>query len=88
LGRDFESSKKLLKNLFSLSNLLNNRKQTILSTLHDAEKQYKEATNKLGQAQILLQRAKVKADEITGNGLSQMERGKQELIHVANEDSK
>jgi F-type H+-transporting ATPase subunit b len=35
-----------------------------------------------------LQRAKVKADEIRVNGLSQMEREKQESIHVANEDSK
>jgi hypothetical protein len=35
-----------------------------------------------------LQRAKIKADEIRVNGLSQMEREKQELIHVADEDSK
>nr|AND47852.1 CF0 subunit I of ATP synthase [Sphagnum strictum] len=71
-----------------LSNLLNNRKQTILSTIRDAEERYKEATDKLGQARIRLQRAKVKADEIRVNGLSQMEREKQELIHVADEDSK
>jgi vacuolar-type H+-ATPase subunit H len=71
-----------------LSNLLNNRKQTILSTLCDAEERYKEAIEKLEQARIHLQQAKVKADEIQENGLSQMEREKQELIHVANEDSK
>jgi F-type H+-transporting ATPase subunit b len=35
-----------------------------------------------------LQWAKVKADEIRVNGLSQMEKEKQELIHVADEDSK
>jgi F-type H+-transporting ATPase subunit b len=35
-----------------------------------------------------LQWAKVKVDEIRMNGLSQMEREKQELIHVADEDSK
>ncbi len=35
-----------------------------------------------------MQRAKVKADEIRVNGLSQMEREKQELIHVADEDLK
>jgi F-type H+-transporting ATPase subunit b len=71
-----------------LSNLLNNRKQTILSTIRDAEERYKEATDKLGQARIHLQRAKVKADEIRVNGLSQMEKEEQELIHVADEDSK
>ncbi len=42
--------KSQIKNLLSLSNLLNNRKQTILSTIRDAEKRYKEATDKLGQA--------------------------------------
>jgi len=52
------------------------------------EEQYKEATDKLGQARIRLQRAKVKVDEIRVNGLSQMEKEKQELIHVADEDSK
>ncbi len=71
-----------------MSNLLNNRKQTILSTICDAEERYKEATDKLGQARIRLQRAKIKADEIRVNGLFQMEREKQELIHVADEDSK
>ncbi len=71
-----------------MSNLLNNRKQTILSTIRDAEERYKEATDKLGQARIHLQRAKVKADEIRVNGLSQMEKEEQELIHVADEDSK
>jgi len=71
-----------------LRNLLNNRKQTILSTIRDAEERYKEATDKLGQARIRLQREKVKANEIWVNGLSQMEREKQELIHVVDEDSK
>ncbi|CAM6042427.1 unnamed protein product [Sphagnum compactum] len=59
-----------------------------LLTIRDAEERYKEAIDKLGQARIRLQRAKVKADEIRVNGLSQMEREKQELIHVADEDSK
>jgi len=68
--------------------LLNNCKQTILSTIRDVEEQYKEAIDKLGQARIRLQRAKVKVDEIRVNGLSQMEKEKQELIHVADEDSK
>nr|UPM51624.1 ATP synthase subunit b [Takakia lepidozioides] len=71
-----------------LSNLSNNRKQTILSTIRDAEERYKEATDKLEQARTRLQQAKFKADEIRVNGLSQMEREKQELIHAADEDSK
>jgi hypothetical protein len=52
------------------------------------EKRYEEVTDKLRQAQIYLQRAKVKVDEIRVNRFSQMEREKQELIHVANDDLK
>jgi F-type H+-transporting ATPase subunit b len=71
-----------------LSTLLNNRKETILSTIRDAEERYQEATDKLNQARMRLQQAKTKADEIRVNGLSQMEREKQELIKAAEEDSK
>jgi len=71
-----------------LNNLLSNRKQNILSTINDAEERYKEATDKLEQARTRLQRAKVKADEIRVNGLSQIEKEKQELIYAADEDSK
>nr|YP_010715453.1 ATP synthase CF0 B subunit [Todea barbara]WDE24598.1 ATP synthase CF0 B subunit [Todea barbara] len=71
-----------------LINLLENRKQTILSTIRDAEERYKEATEKLKQARTRLQQAKVKADEIRVNGLAQMEREKRDLINAADEDSK
>nr|UFK63119.1 ATP synthase CF0 subunit I [Osmunda mildei] len=71
-----------------LINLLENRKQTILSTIRDAEERYKEATEKLKQARTRLQQAKVKADEIRVNGLAQMEREKRDLISAADEDSK
>lgn len=67
---------------------MSNRKQNILSTINDAEERYKEATDKLEQARTRLQRAKVKADEIRVNGLSQIEKEKQELIYAADEDSK
>ena len=67
---------------------MSNRKQNILSTINDAEERYKEATDKLNQARTRLQRAKVKADEIRVNGLSQIEKEKQELIYAADEDSK
>jgi len=71
-----------------LNNLLNNRKQTILSTINDAEERYNEATDKLNQARTRLERAKIKADEIRVNGLSQIEKEKKELINAADEDSK
>lgn len=74
--------------LLSLSTLLNNRKESILSTIRDAEERYQEATEKLNQARARLQQAKFKAEEIRVNGLSQMEREKQELIKAADEDSK
>nr|QWW93175.1 ATP synthase CF0 subunit I [Lunularia cruciata] len=72
----------------SLSNLLKNRKLTILNTIQDAEERYKEATDKLNQARTRLQQAKLKADDIRINGLSQMEKEKQDLINAADEDSK
>nr|QWZ47646.1 ATP synthase CF0 subunit I [Plagiomnium acutum] len=71
-----------------LNNLLSNRKQTILSTINDAEERYNEATDKLNQARTRLERAKIKADEIRVNGLSQIEKEKRELINAADEDSK
>nr|QWW92766.1 ATP synthase I subunit [Thuidium sp. 49197] len=71
-----------------LNNLLSNRKQTILNTINDAEKRYDEATDKLNQARTRLERAKIKADEIRVNGLSQIEREKKELVNAADEDSK
>lgn len=71
-----------------LNNLLSNRKQTILSTIKDAEERYNEATDKLNQARTRLERAKIKADEIRVNGLSQIEKEKKELINAADEDSK
>nr|YP_009732764.1 ATP synthase CF0 subunitI [Buxbaumia aphylla]QHU77106.1 ATP synthase CF0 subunitI [Buxbaumia aphylla] len=71
-----------------LNNLLRNRKQNILNTIDDAEKRYDEATDKFNQARTRLQRAKVKADEIRVNGVSQIEKEKKELIYAAEEDSK
>jgi len=71
-----------------LSNLLNNRKQTILSTIRDAEERYQTAIEKLNQARTQLEQAKAKAEEIRVNGILQMEKEKQELIKAADEDSK
>nr|AXX76515.1 ATP synthase CF0 subunit I [Dipteris conjugata] len=71
-----------------LTNLLENCKGTILSTIRDAEERYKEATEKLKQARTRLQQAKVKADEIRVNGLTQMEGEKRDLVDAADEDPK
>nr|WIA68149.1 ATP synthase CF0 subunit I [Pellia epiphylla]WIA68235.1 ATP synthase CF0 subunit I [Pellia epiphylla]WIA68321.1 ATP synthase CF0 subunit I [Pellia epiphylla] len=70
-----------------LSNLLKNRKLTIVDTIRDAEERYEEATDKLRQARVRLQQAEMKADDIRMNGLSQMEREKQDLIDAADGDS-
>lgn len=82
------SEKFSIINLLSLNNLLSNRKQTILSTINDAEERYNEATDKLNQARTRLEKAKVKANEIRINGLSQIEKEKKELINAADEDSR
>lgn len=59
-----------------------------MNTIRDAEERYKEATDKLKQARNRLQQAKIKANDIRMNGLSQMEREKQDLINAADGDSK
>nr|YP_009033688.1 CF0 subunit I of ATP synthase [Roya anglica]YP_009256851.1 CF0 subunit I of ATP synthase [Roya obtusa]AHZ11071.1 CF0 subunit I of ATP synthase [Roya anglica]ANI25913.1 CF0 subunit I of ATP synthase [Roya obtusa] len=71
-----------------LTTILSNRKEAILSTIRDAEERYQEATEKLNQAKVRLEQAKAKAEEIRINGISQIEREKQELIKAADEDSK
>jgi len=71
-----------------LTTILNNRKETILSTIRDAEERYQQATEKLNQARTRLEQAKAKAEEIRINGLLQIEREKQELIKAADEDCK
>lgn len=72
----------------SLTNILNNRKETILSTIRDAEERFQEATEKLNQARARLEQAKQKAEEIRTNSVLQIEREKEELIKAADEDSK
>jgi F-type H+-transporting ATPase subunit b len=77
-----------IDNLFSLTTLLTNRKETILSTIRDAEQRYQEAVEKLNQAKTRLEEAQAKANEIRQNGISQIEKEKQELINAAEKDSK
>jgi F-type H+-transporting ATPase subunit b len=71
-----------------LTSILTNRKETILSTIRDAEERYQEATEKLNQAKARLEQAKAKAEEIRVNSVLQIEREKQQLINAADEDYK
>lgn len=71
-----------------LSDSSENRGRTILSTIRGAEARYKEATDGLGQARARLQRAKVRADEIRVNGISGLQKEKQDLVSAADGDSK
>nr|YP_010701062.1 ATP synthase CF0 subunit I [Lomagramma matthewii]WCI21302.1 ATP synthase CF0 subunit I [Lomagramma matthewii] len=71
-----------------LINFLENRERTILNTIKNAEERYEEASNKLRKARIRLQQAKIKADEIRINGLTQMDREQRDLVDAADEDLK
>nr|YP_010703884.1 ATP synthase CF0 subunit I [Bolbitis aliena]WCO87069.1 ATP synthase CF0 subunit I [Bolbitis aliena] len=71
-----------------LINFLENRERTILNTIQDAEERHEEASNKLRKARIRLQQAKIKADEIRINGLTQMDREQRDLVDAADEDLK
>lgn len=84
LGRDGF----IQNHLLSLSTLLKNRKETILSTIRDAEQRYEEAANELQKAYERLNQAKIKAEEIRVKGTEQIEKSKKELIQSANEDAK
>nr|QIB71401.1 ATP synthase CF0 subunit I [Selaginella tamariscina] len=71
-----------------LSDLLNNRERTVLNAIRDAENRYEEAADRLDRARTRLQRARVRADEIRMNGLSGVQREKQNLADSADKDLK
>jgi F-type H+-transporting ATPase subunit b len=71
-----------------LTTILTNRKETILSTIRDAEERYQQAIEKLNQARNRLEQAKAKAEEIRVNSLLQIEKEKEALIKAADEDCK
>nr|YP_009629087.1 ATP synthase CF0 subunit I [Thuja plicata]YP_009629165.1 ATP synthase CF0 subunit I [Thuja sutchuenensis]YP_009629248.1 ATP synthase CF0 subunit I [Thuja occidentalis]YP_009829275.1 ATP synthase CF0 subunit I [Thuja koraiensis]YP_010980818.1 ATP synthase CF0 subunit I [Thuja standishii]ASN65421.1 ATP synthase CF0 subunit I [Thuja sutchuenensis]ASO66695.1 ATP synthase CF0 subunit I [Thuja plicata]AUR34274.1 ATP synthase CF0 subunit I [Thuja occidentalis]QEZ90398.1 ATP synthase CF0 subunit len=66
-----------------LSNLLDNRKQKILSTIQNSEKLCKGAANQLEQARARLREVEMRARQIRVNGYSQIEQEKEDLINVA-----
>nr|YP_009511996.1 ATP synthase CF0 subunitI [Araucaria angustifolia]AXI97923.1 ATP synthase CF0 subunitI [Araucaria angustifolia] len=66
-----------------LSNLLDNRKQKILSTIRNSEELCKGAANQLEQARARLREVEKRAGEIRLNGYSQIEREKEDFIKAA-----
>nr|QYB22486.1 ATP synthase CF0 subunit I [Sequoiadendron giganteum]BBN66894.1 ATP synthase CF0 B chain [Sequoiadendron giganteum] len=66
-----------------LSNLLDNRKQKILSTIQNSEELCKGAANQLEQARVRLREIEMRAREIRVNGYSQIQQEKDYLINVA-----
>nr|YP_009259071.1 ATP synthase CF0 subunit I [Sequoia sempervirens]ALB36977.1 ATP synthase CF0 subunit I [Sequoia sempervirens] len=66
-----------------LSNLLDNRKQKILSTIQNSEELCKGAANQLEQARARLREIEMRAREIRVNGYSQIQQEKDYLINVA-----
>nr|QXM16678.1 ATP synthase CF0 subunit I [Libocedrus chevalieri] len=66
-----------------LSNLLDNRKHKILSTIENSEELCKIATNQFEQVRARLGEVEMRAREIRVNGYSQIEKEKDDLINVA-----
>nr|QHD44480.1 AtpF [Actaea simplex] len=64
-----------------LSDLLDNRKQRILSTIRNSEELREGAIEKLEKATARLRKVKMEADEFRVNGYSEIEREKLNLIN-------
>ena len=71
----------------ALRSLLENRKQTILKNLQEADKRAKEAQEKLVQAKTQLELAQKKASEIRQQGLLAIEKEKEKCIEKAEQDA-
>ncbi|XBI62874.1 hypothetical protein VPH35_043406 [Triticum aestivum] len=72
----------LQNNLLSLKDLLDNRKQRILSTIRNSEELRRGTIEQLEKAQIRLQKVELEADEYRINGYSEIEREKANLINA------
>jgi F-type H+-transporting ATPase subunit b len=70
----------------ALRSLLENRKQTVLNNLREADQRATEAQEKLNQAQAQLELAKKKAVEIREQGLITAEQEKLQTISQAEKD--
>nr|YP_002519781.1 ATP synthase CF0 B subunit [Gnetum parvifolium]YP_008082196.1 ATP synthase CF0 B chain [Gnetum montanum]YP_009918028.1 ATP synthase CF0 subunit I [Gnetum luofuense]A6BM11.1 RecName: Full=ATP synthase subunit b, chloroplastic; AltName: Full=ATP synthase F(0) sector subunit b; AltName: Full=ATPase subunit I [Gnetum parvifolium]ANZ54167.1 ATP synthase CF0 subunit I [Gnetum pendulum]BDI62916.1 ATP synthase CF0 B chain [Gnetum hainanense]AGL11041.1 ATP synthase CF0 B chain [Gnetum montanum]ANZ len=77
-----------------LSNLLDNRKSKIYSTIQNSEELCKGARHQLEKARARLQEIEMRVDEIRANGYLQIEQEKEDLVQAASvnlkqlEDSK
>nr|YP_009432863.1 ATP synthase CF0 B chain [Cryptocarya chinensis]BBA53414.1 ATP synthase CF0 B chain [Cryptocarya chinensis] len=65
-----------------LSDLLDNRKQRILSTIRNSEELRERAIEQLEKARALLRKVEIEADEFRVNGYSEIEREKLNLINA------
>ena len=63
----------LQNNLLSLKDLLDNRKQRILSTIRNSEELRRGTIEQLEKARIRLQKVELEADEYRMNGYSEIE---------------
>jgi F-type H+-transporting ATPase subunit b len=70
----------------ALRSLLENRKQTVLNNLREADQRASEAQEKLNQAQAQLELAKKKATEIREQGITTAEQEKLQTIRQAEKD--
>ncbi|KAJ1254145.1 hypothetical protein BS78_K084200 [Paspalum vaginatum] len=64
------------------ANLLDNRKQRILSTIRNSEELRRGTLEQLEKARIRLQKVELEADEYRMNGYSEIEREKENLINA------
>nr|YP_010690829.1 CF0 subunit I [Tinantia pringlei]WBU14708.1 CF0 subunit I [Tinantia pringlei] len=64
-----------------LTDLLDNRKQRILSTIQNSEELRKGAIEQLDRARIRLRKVEMEADEYRMNGYSEIEREKENFIN-------
>nr|YP_009233256.1 ATP synthase CF0 subunit I [Zizania latifolia]AIZ76894.1 ATP synthase CF0 subunit I [Zizania latifolia]AMB27136.1 ATP synthase CF0 subunit I [Zizania latifolia]UVI16745.1 ATP synthase CF0 subunit I [Zizania latifolia]UVI16831.1 ATP synthase CF0 subunit I [Zizania latifolia]UVI16917.1 ATP synthase CF0 subunit I [Zizania latifolia] len=65
-----------------LKDLLDNRKQRILSTIRNSEELRRGTVEQLEKARIRLQKVELEADEYRINGYSEIEREKENLINA------
>nr|YP_007475861.1 ATP synthase CF0 subunit I [Calamus caryotoides]YP_009247052.1 ATP synthase CF0 subunit I [Mauritia flexuosa]YP_010532878.1 ATP synthase CF0 subunit I [Raphia vinifera]YP_010532964.1 ATP synthase CF0 subunit I [Calamus walkeri]YP_010533050.1 ATP synthase CF0 subunit I [Calamus jenkinsianus]YP_010854308.1 ATP synthase CF0 subunit I [Calamus exilis]YP_010854394.1 ATP synthase CF0 subunit I [Calamus henryanus]YP_010856620.1 ATP synthase CF0 subunit I [Plectocomia elongata]YP_010859271.1 ATP len=65
-----------------LNDLLDNRKQRILSTIRNSEELRKGAIEQLERARTRLRKVEIEADEYRMNGYSEIEREKENLINA------
>ncbi len=71
----------------ALRSLLDNRKQTILNNLEEADKKAKEAQEKLNKTKTQLELAKKKAAEIREQGIVTAEQEKKQCIFQTEQDA-